>query len=119
MQQEKITTFLIELSEELSSHNVNHQFFIATHSPFVIKNFLNQRNAKIIDVEKNGENIENSDKILLDKDKLSYDEINYLYYGIATTSYYLLLFEKLKILICQDQKKDKDDMKFTFTEIDD
>ena len=105
-QQEKITTFLIDLSKELSHRNINHQFFIATHSPFVIKNFLNHNNTRIVDVEKNGENIEISNEILLDKNKLSYDEINYLYYGIVTTNYYLSLFEKLKVKICEKIKKD-------------
>ena len=46
--------------------------------------------------------------LLSENGKLSYDGVSYHYYNVITPSYYLSLFEKLKIKICQI--KDKDDM---------
>ena len=69
----------------------------------------------IINVE-NGENIKKSEnkKLLLDENEQSYDEINYLYFDMIASSYYLSLFEKMKIKICLIKRKDE----MTFDEID-
>lgn len=99
-QQEEFIIFLIELSKQLNKENIEHQFFIATHSPFILKNFLSNENTVIINVE-NGENIKNSKnkELLLNDIHPSYDEINYLYYGIIIPSYYLALYEEIKRII--------------------
>lgn len=94
-EQQKICEEIISYASKMNGFK--YQFFIATHSPFVIKNFLNRNDTVIIDVENNGENIKKSKKILLNKtNKISYDEIIYLYYGFATSSYYISLYEKMK-----------------------
>ena len=103
LEQEGISSFFID---EFKKNN-KIQFFIATHSPFILKNFLNRSDAVIINVE-TGENILKSEekKLLLNENNnVSYDEISYLYYDISTSNYYLSLFEKLKIRICQIENK--------------
>lgn len=114
-QQEKFIQYLIELSKELNQEKTEHQFFITTHSPFILKNFLNKERVAILDMEKIDDTNEISDirknynyLLLSENGKLSYDGVSYHYYNVITPSYYLSLFEKLKIKICQ--MKDKDDM---------
>ena len=114
-QQEKFIQYLIELSKELNQEKTEHQFFITTHSPFILKNFLNKERVAILDMEKIDDTNEISDirknynyLLLSENGKLSYDGVSYHYYNVITPSYYLSLFEKLKIKICQI--KDKDDM---------
>lgn len=112
-EQEELTNFLLENSAD---RRKKHQFFIATHSPFVLKRFLNDKDTVIIDVE-NGENLKKSEKkklLLIHDNIVSYDEIIYLYFGIATSGYYLSLFEKLKSKITGIEKKDQ----IKFSEVD-
>lgn len=114
-EQQDLINFYIKNSQDRLK---KHQFFIATHSPFILKNFLNRNDVAIINME-NGENIkisENKKLLLINNGNVSYDEINYLYFDIITPSYYLSLFEKLKTEICRTNKIE-DDMKYT--EIDD
>lgn len=114
-EQQELINFYIQNSQDRLR---KHQFFIATHSPFILKNFLNRNDVAIINME-NGENIkisENKKLLLINNGNVSYDEINYLYFDIITPSYYLSLFEKLKTEICRTNKIE-DDMKYT--EIDD
>ncbi|MBQ7749023.1 ATP-binding protein [bacterium] len=94
-EQIKLINFFIENSQKRTR---NHQFFIATHSPFILKNFLNRNDVVIINVE-TGENILKSEKkklLLNENNNVSYDEISYLYYDIPTPNYYNSLYEKLK-----------------------
>ena len=106
-EQIKLINFFIENSQKRTR---NHQFFIATHSPFIIKNFLNRNDAVIINVE-TGENILKSEKkkLLLNDNNISYDEISYLYYDIITSSYYISLYEELKNKIGCESYKEMDD----------
>ena len=106
-EQQKIVEQIINYEDKMKE--IKHQFFISTHSPFILKNFLNREDTVIINVE-NGENIKISkDKgILLNKNnRTSYDEIVYLYYGIVSSSYYLSLYEKLKYEIDESAENDK------------
>ncbi len=106
-EQIKLINFFIENSQKRTR---NHQFFIATHSPFIIKNFLNRNDAVIINVE-TGENILKSEKkkLLLNDNNISYDEISYLYYDIITSSYYISLYEELKNKVGCESYKEMDD----------
>ena len=104
LEQEKISSFFTREFEK----NIKTQFFIATHSPFIIKNFLNCNDAVIINVE-TGENILKSEekKLLLNKNNnVSYDEISYLYYDIPTSNYYISLYEIMfwKFDECSEKK---------------
>lgn len=96
-----ITKKIIDDTTEINQGQKICQFFIATHSPFILKNFLSEeRNSDtvIINVE-TGENILKSEekKLLLNENNnVSYDEISYLYYDIPTPNYYNSLYEKLK-----------------------
>lgn len=95
--QEKILEDLDDLLK-LNNKKIEYQLFIATHSPFILKNFLNRKDTAIISVE-TGENIKKSEskKLLLNADNnISYDEIIYLYHDIPTPNYYNSLYEKLK-----------------------
>lgn len=114
--QEKFTYLLIKLSQDLSNEKITHQFFISTHSPFILKNFLRkERNSDtvIINVE-NGKNIREDKKLLLNDngdisyDAISYDEISYLYYDVVTSNYYISLYEELKSKIDVESYKEVD-----------
>lgn len=94
--QEKILEDLDNLLK-LNNEKIEYQSFIATHSPFILKNFLNRKDTAIINVE-TGENIKKSEskKLLLNKNvSISYDEISYLYYDIVTSGYYISLYETM------------------------
>ena len=95
--QEKILEDLEDLLK-ISGRKIENQIFVATHSPFILKNFLNRNDTVIINV-KTGENILKSEKkkLLLNKNNnVSYDEISYLYYDIPTSNYYISLYETMK-----------------------
>ena len=119
-----ITKKIINDTTEINQGQKICQFFIATHSPFIFKNFLNRNDTVIINVE-TGENILKSEekKLLLDENNnVSYDEISYLYYDIPTPNYYNSLYEKLewkfdecfkkKNSIISKNKRDKNFSKF-------
>ena len=96
LEQQNIAEQIINYENKMKE--INHQFFITTHSPFILKNFLNRNDTVIINVE-TGENILKSEekKLLLNENNnVSYDEISYLYYDIPTPNYYNSLYEKLK-----------------------
>ena len=122
-QQEKIVKYLIDLSKDFRKQNIEHQFFISTHSPFILKNFLKNSDDKAIINVENNENIEKSKdkKLLLNGDNISsYDEISYLYYDIPTTSYYISLYETLdwriknEYLLNLDKKEERDELYLSF-----
>lgn len=102
-QQETLSSKLIEKAEYAKKKNVEYQSFIATHSPFILKKFLNRNDVAIIDVE-NGENINVSKKkkLLLNGNNLSsYDEVSYLYYDIVSSNYYISLYETMRLKFCE------------------
>ena len=95
-QQHIVSKIIIETSQNMENNQIKQQFFITTHSPFVLKNFLNRKDTVIINAE-NAKNIKKDKKLLLNRDKMiSYDEIIYLYYDITTSSYYISLYETMK-----------------------
>ena len=95
-QQHIVSKIIIETSQNMENNQIKQQFFITTHSPFVLKNFLNRKDTVIINSE-NAKNIKKDKKLLLNRDKMiSYDEIIYLYYDITTSSYYISLYETMK-----------------------
>ncbi|MBQ7749012.1 ATP-binding protein [bacterium] len=106
-----ITKKIIDDTTEINQGQKICQFFIATHSPFILKNFLSEeRNGDtvIINVE-TGENILKSEKkkLLLNvNNNVSYDEISYLYYGIPTSNYYISLYEAMKMKFKEKLKKE-------------
>lgn len=110
-QQEEFITFLIELSEQLSKENIEHQFFIATHSPFISKGILNKGKDRsvILDIGVNNDIIKDiNTSVFLTNAKINsvtYDEILYFYYDITTPNYYLMLFERMKNKICEFELK--------------
>lgn len=95
-QQHIVSKIIIETSQNMENDQIKQQFFITTHSPFVLKNFLNRKDTVIINAE-NAKNIKKDKKLLLNRDKMiSYDEIIYLYYDITTSGYYISLYETMK-----------------------
>ena len=106
LEQQKIVEQIINYENNMKG--IKHQFFITTHSPFILKNFLNRDDTVIINVE-TGENILKSKtkKLLLNKNNsVSYDEISYLYYDIPTSNYYISLYEIMfwKFDECSEKK---------------
>ncbi len=87
------------------SKKINYQYFIATHSPFIIKSFLEKfkNDTKIIFYSKNIDDkgkmvysIKTIDKpIYLNSDNISISEINFHVFQIPSNDYFLELYEHL------------------------
>ena len=93
----------LEFSKFLSDRNNSNQVFIATHSPFIIKSFLEKypNDTKIIHfqhLKEKDKDVYKADKIenFIILDFLSISEINYHVYNISSSEYYLQLYEHLK-----------------------
>lgn len=106
-EQIKLINFFIKNSQKRTK---NHQFFIATHSPFILKTFLcnKEKNYVIVDTRtgKNIDAIEDKEMIFSDDSNVNYEEISFLYYGISSPLYYLALYEKLRYIIKESHKID-------------
>ena len=94
-------------NSEVNAHDRkgNYQYFIATHSPFIVKSFLEKfkNDTKIIYYSKNIDdkgkmtyNIKAIDKpIYLNSDNISISEINFHVFQIPSNDYFLELYEHL------------------------
>jgi len=94
-------------NSEVNAHDRkgNYQYFIATHSPFIVKSFLEKfkNDTKIIYYSKNIDdkgkmtyNIKTIDKpIYLNSDNISISEINFHVFQIPSNDYFLELYEHL------------------------
>lgn len=94
-------------NSEVNAHDIkgNYQYFIATHSPFIVKSFLEKfkNDTKIIYYSKNIDdkgkmtyNIKTVDKpIYLNSDNISISEINFHVFQIPSNDYFLELYEHL------------------------
>lgn len=101
----------LEFSKFLSDRNNSNQVFIATHSPFIIKSFLEKypNDTKIIHfqhLKENDKDAYKADKIenFMILDFLSISEINYHVYNIPSSEYYLQLYEHLKKITGNENK---------------
>lgn len=87
-----------------------NQFFIATHSPLILKNFLLLPKKEYVIINaKTGKNIDDEKKFFFNDSSngdILYEEILFLYYGIISWTYYLYLYEKLNAKIKVSIKND-------------
>lgn len=100
IEQVQIVEEIINNIEEINKKNKICQLFTATHSPYILKKFLNRDDTIIINVE-SGKNIncDRNKELIFNNTATnniaSYDEISYLYYGIITSGYYISLYETM------------------------
>lgn len=106
----------LEFSKFLDNNKNNtNQVFIATHSPFIIKSFLENypNDTKIIHfqhLKEKDKDVYKADKIenFIILDFLSISEINYHVYNIPSSEYYLQLYEHLKKITGNENNYFKD-----------
>ncbi len=106
----------LEFSKFLDNNENNiNQVFIATHSPFIVKSFIEKypNDTRIIHfqhLKENDKNVYKAEKIENFKflDSLSISEINYHVYGISSSEYYLQLYERLKKIVKHEHSKFSD-----------
>lgn len=97
----------LEFSKFLDNNvNNTNQVFIATHSPFIVKSFIEKypNDTRIVHfqhLKENDKDVYKAEKIENFKflDSLSISEINYHVYGIPSSEYYLQLYEHLKMIV--------------------
>ena len=105
----------LEFSKFLSDRNNSNQVFIATHSPFIIKSFLekypNDTKTFIFQhLKEKDKDVYKADKIenFMILDFLSISEINYHVYNIPSSEYFLQLYEHLKKITGKENNNFKD-----------
>ncbi len=101
----------LEFSKFLSDRNNSNQVFIATHSPFIVKSFIEKypNDTRIVHFEhlkEKDKDVYKADKIenFMILDFLSISEINYHVYNIPSSEYYLQLYEHLKKITGNENK---------------
>ena len=103
----------LEFSKFLDNNinNIN-QVFIATHSPFIVKSFIEKypNDTRIVHfqhLKEKDKDVYKAEKIenFIFLDSLSISEINYHVYGIPSSEYYLQLYEHLKMIVKYEDLK--------------
>lgn len=106
----------LEFSKFLDNNKNNtNQVFIATHSPFIVKSFIEKypNDTRIVHfqhLKEKDKDVYKADKIenFIILDFLSISEINYHVYNIPSSEYYLQLYEHLKKITGNKNKDFKD-----------
>lgn len=106
----------LEFSKFLDNNKNNtNQVFIATHSPFIVKSFIEKypNDTRIVHfqhLKEKDKDVYKADKIenFIILDFLSISEINYHVYNIPSSEYYLQLYEHLKKITGNENKDFKD-----------
>lgn len=106
----------LEFSKFLDNNKNNtNQVFISTHSPFIVKSFIEKypNDTRIVHfqyLKEKDKDVYKADKIenFMILDFLSISEINYHVYNIPSSEYYLQLYEHLKKITGNENNKFKD-----------